>query len=73
MSLSIEGSYCDDLQSVVQLSQQWSAVNGKSKNLAVAQSHEASCLSWSPGSNICSGKLSANNRIMNLPSSIVLI
>ena len=47
MFLYIEGIYCDDLQSVVQLTQQWSAVNGKFKNLVVAQSHEASCLSWS--------------------------
>jgi hypothetical protein len=38
MSLSIEGIYCDDLQSVVQLPQQWSALNGKSKDLVVAQS-----------------------------------
>lgn len=27
--------------------QQWAAVDGKSKNLVVAQSHEASCFSWS--------------------------
>jgi hypothetical protein len=40
MSLYIEGIYCDDLQSAVQLSQQWSAV-------VVAQSHKASCFSWS--------------------------
>jgi hypothetical protein len=59
MSLYIEGIYCDDLQSVVQLTQQWAAVNGKSKYLAVAQSHKASCLSWSSvevGSNRCAGK-----------------
>ena len=52
-------SYCDDLQSVVQLTQQWSAVNGKSKNLVVAQSHKASCFSWSSvevDSNRCAGK-----------------
>ena len=42
MSLYIEGIYCDDLQYVVQLTQQWLAVNGNSKNLVVAQSHEAS-------------------------------
>ena len=46
MSPCIEGIYCDDLHSVVQLTQQWSAVNGKSKNLVVAQSHGA-CLTWS--------------------------
>jgi hypothetical protein len=38
MSHNIEGIYCDDLQSVVQLSQQWSTMNGKSKNLVVVQS-----------------------------------
>ena len=38
MSLYIEGIYCDDLQSVIQLTQQWSAVDGKSKDLVVAQS-----------------------------------
>ena len=57
--ISIEGIYCDDLQSVVQLTQQWAAVDGKSKNLVVAQSHEASCFSWSSvevGSNRCAGK-----------------
>jgi hypothetical protein len=43
----IKGISYDDLQSVVQLPQQWSAVNGKSKNLVVAQSYEASCFSWS--------------------------
>jgi hypothetical protein len=47
MSLYIERIYCDDLQSAVQLPQQWSAVNGKSKDLEVAQSHETSCFSWS--------------------------
>ena len=59
MSLYIEGMYCDDLQSVVQLPQQWSAVNGKSKDLVVAQSHEASCFSWSSvevDSNRCADK-----------------
>jgi hypothetical protein len=47
------------LQSVVQLPQQWSAVNGKSKDLVVAQSHEASCFSWSSvevDSNRCADK-----------------
>jgi hypothetical protein len=47
MSLYIEGIYCDDLKSVDQITQQWSAVNGKSKNLVVAQSHKSSCFSWS--------------------------
>lgn len=46
MPLNIEGIYREDLQSVVQLPQQWSTVNGKSKSLVVAQSHEAECLSW---------------------------
>ena len=53
------GLYCDDLTSVVQLSQQWSAVNGKFKNLVVVQSHEASCFNWSSvevDSNRCVGK-----------------
>jgi len=59
MPLYIEGIYCEDLQSVVQLPQQWSAVNGKSKSLVVVQSHEVSCLNWSSeevGSNRCAGK-----------------
>jgi hypothetical protein len=62
MSLNIEKIYCDDLQfvwSVVQLAQQWSAVNVKSKNPVVAQSHEASCFKWSfvdVGSNKCADK-----------------
>ena len=34
-------------ESAVQLTQQWAAVNGKSKNQVVAQSHEASCFGWS--------------------------
>jgi hypothetical protein len=42
-----KGMYCNDLQSAVQLTQQWAAVNGKFKNLVVSQSHEASCLNWS--------------------------
>ena len=59
MSLYIKGIYYDDLQSIVQLTQQWTAVDGKSKNLVVAQSHEASCFSWSSveeGPNRCAGK-----------------
>ena len=59
MSLYIKGIYCDDLQSVVQLTQQWAAVDGKSKNLVVAQSHEHSCLRRSSievGSNRGPGK-----------------
>jgi hypothetical protein len=54
----LEGIYCDDLQAAVQLTQQWSAVDGKSKNLVV-QSQEASCFSWSSvevDSNRCAGK-----------------
>jgi hypothetical protein len=45
MSLYIKGIYCYDLQSAVQLTQQWTAVDGKSKNLVVARSHEASYFS----------------------------
>jgi hypothetical protein len=59
ISLYFEGICCDYLQSVIQLSQQWSAVNGKSKNIVVTQSHEASCFSWSSvelGSNGYAGK-----------------
>ena len=59
MSLYTKRIYLDDLQSVVQLTQQWAAVNGKSKDLAVAQSHKAGCFSWSSvevGSNRCAGK-----------------
>ena len=43
----------------LQSSQQWSAVNGKSKDLVVAQSYEAGCFSWSfveVGSNRSAGK-----------------
>lgn len=47
--LYTEGIYRDDLQAAVQLTQPWSAVNGKSKSLVVAQSHEESCFSWSSG------------------------
>jgi hypothetical protein len=47
MSLYIKGIYCDDLQSVVQLPQQWTADYRKSMNLVVAQSHKGSCLNWS--------------------------
>jgi hypothetical protein len=42
MSLCIKEIYCNDLQSAVQLTQQLTAVNGKSKNIVVAQSHDAS-------------------------------
>ena len=59
MPLYIKDICCDDLQSVVQLPKQWSAVDGKSKNLVVPQSHEASCLNWSSvgvGSNRCAVK-----------------
>ena len=44
--LYIKWIYWNDLQSAVELSQQWTAMSGKSKNLVVAQSHEASCFSW---------------------------
>lgn len=43
----IKGIYWNDLQAAVQLMQQWLAVNRKSKNPVVAQSHKAGCLSWS--------------------------
>ena len=59
MSLYIKGFYCDDLQSIVQLMQQWAAVDGKSKNLVVSQSHKGHCLNWSfveVGSNRCADK-----------------
>lgn len=46
MSLTIKGIYCDNLKSVVQLTQQWTAVDGKSKNVVVAKFQEASCFSW---------------------------
>lgn len=36
MSLYIKGIYCNDLRSVIQLTQQWVAVDGKSKSLVVA-------------------------------------
>ena len=58
MPLYIKGICCDDLQSIVQQTQQWAAMEGKSKNLVVAQSHEASCLSSSSvevDSNRCAG------------------
>jgi hypothetical protein len=58
MSLYIEVIYCDDLKPVVQLTQQWSAVNEKSKNLVVTQSHVVSCFNWSSvevASNRCAG------------------
>ena len=46
MFLYIKGIYWNDLQSAVQLTQQWAAVDGKTKNLVVSQSHKARCLSW---------------------------
>jgi hypothetical protein len=58
MAFCIEGNYCDGLQTSP-TTQQWSAVNGKSKNLVGAQSHKASGFSWSTvevGSNRCAGK-----------------
>jgi hypothetical protein len=58
MSLCIEGIYCDDLTVCSPTLQQRSAVNGKSKDLVVAQSHEASCFSCSSveiDSNRCAG------------------
>jgi hypothetical protein len=36
----------NDLQSAVQLSQQWAAVNGNPKNPVAAKFQEAGCLSW---------------------------
>ena len=47
MSLYVKGIYWNDLQSAVQPTQQWAAMDGKSKNLVVAHSHEDGCLSWS--------------------------
>ena len=38
--------YWNDLQSAVQLSQQWAAVNGNPKNPVAAKFQEAGCLSW---------------------------
>jgi hypothetical protein len=58
MSLYVKGICCDDLQPVVQVPLQWSAMDGKSKGLVVTQSHEASCFSWfsaEVGSNRCAG------------------
>jgi hypothetical protein len=46
-SLYIKGTYCNNSQSAVQVTQPWAAVTGKPKNLVAAQSHEAMCLSWS--------------------------
>lgn len=43
----IMGIYWNDLQAAVQLTQQWPGVNGKSKNLAVAQPQQAGYFSWS--------------------------
>jgi hypothetical protein len=44
MSLYVKGNYWDHLQSAVQLTQQWAAVNGKSKSpRVVAQSHKDRC------------------------------
>ena len=42
-----KGNYWDSLQSPVQLTHRWAAVDGKFKNLVVAQSHEDECFSWS--------------------------
>ena len=44
MSPYIMGIHWDALDSVVQLTQQWAAMDGKFKGLVVAHSHEASCL-----------------------------
>jgi hypothetical protein len=41
-ALYIEAVYCNDLQSVVQFTQQWAGVDGKPENLVVVQSHDAS-------------------------------
>jgi hypothetical protein len=59
MSWFVKGIYCDNLQSIVQQTQQWAAMEGKSKNLVVAQFHKASCSSWPSielDSNRCAGK-----------------
>ena len=59
LSLYIEVIYREDSQSVVQITQQWSAVNREAKNLVVAQSHMVSCLSWSSAevaAKQCAGK-----------------
>jgi hypothetical protein len=60
----LKETFWDELQSSVQLMQQWAVMNGKSKNLIVAQSLEAICFSWSSGicwntevvSDRCAGK-----------------
>jgi hypothetical protein len=46
MSLYIKGNYWNDLQFVVQLTQQWEAVNGKFKNQLISRYQEAGCFSW---------------------------
>ena len=65
------GKYLNDLQTAFQLGQKWAAVNGKSKDLVVAQSHEARCFSWSfcislnpegIGSNRCTGQERASRQ-----------
>ena len=78
MSLYIEGMYCDDLQSVVQLPQQCSAVHGKSRDLAVAQAHEASSflqLAFCSGrfQQMCWQVSASRQRRVSLPSSNVLM
>lgn len=59
MPLYIKGIYWDGIQFIVQLTQQWAALNGKPKNVVVTQSQEAICVSCSfadLGSNRCAGK-----------------
>jgi len=75
MSLYIEGIYCDELHSIVQLTQQWAAVRRKSKNPVVAQSYEAGCFSWASvevDSNGWAGKYVTSSS-QRLPSSNVLM
>jgi hypothetical protein len=59
MYIYMKGIFWDDLQVAVQLTQQWSAVNEKSKNLVHAQFHEAGCFSWS---SVWNPKEVASNR-----------
>lgn len=39
--------YFNDLQTAIQLTKQWPDVNGKSKNLVVAQSYIDAYFNWS--------------------------
>ena len=44
-ALKSQNLWSVSIESTLQLTQQWTAMDGKSKNLVVSQSHEASCLS----------------------------